>query len=167
MDYSQLPHDDGFENAFADEPRRTGGILSPGLASPRPLFDDDPAIGGFGSPRTDTFGGGIGSDGGFEGLGGGHTEEDRLPTSPQQRQEDPMSPGPMSPTFQQEQHQYQQPAPQSPPQQRTQRPQAHQQQSRQSIPQQQRPQHYLHAKITALERTGRKDPILRFDVHVS
>lgn len=29
------------------------------------------------------------------------------------------------------------------------------------------PQYRLHAKITALERTGRKDPVLRFDVHVS
>ena len=29
------------------------------------------------------------------------------------------------------------------------------------------PQHKLQAKITGLERTGRKDPILRFDVHVS
>ena len=29
-----------------------------------------------------------------------------------------------------------------------------------------RPQHKLQAKITGLERTGRKDPILRFDVHV-
>lgn len=28
------------------------------------------------------------------------------------------------------------------------------------------PQHKLQAKITGLERTGRKDPILRFDVHV-
>ena len=28
------------------------------------------------------------------------------------------------------------------------------------------PQYKLHAKITGLERTGRKDPILRFDVHV-
>ena len=28
------------------------------------------------------------------------------------------------------------------------------------------PQYKLHAKITNLERTGRKDPILRFDVHV-
>lgn len=28
------------------------------------------------------------------------------------------------------------------------------------------PQYKLQAKITALERTGRKDPILRFDVHV-
>lgn len=29
------------------------------------------------------------------------------------------------------------------------------------------PYYKLHAKITALERTGKKDPILRFDVHVS
>ena len=29
------------------------------------------------------------------------------------------------------------------------------------------PQYKLEAKITGLERTGRKDPILRFDVHVS
>ena len=29
------------------------------------------------------------------------------------------------------------------------------------------PQYKLQAKITSLERTGRKDPILRFDVHVS
>lgn len=29
------------------------------------------------------------------------------------------------------------------------------------------PQYKLQAKITGLERTGRKDPILRFDVHVS
>lgn len=28
------------------------------------------------------------------------------------------------------------------------------------------PQYKLQAKITALERTGRKDPVLRFDVHV-
>jgi hypothetical protein len=37
--------------------------------------------------------------------------------------------------------------------------QAHQQQP-------QGPQYKLQAKITGLERTGRKDPILRFDVHV-
>ena len=30
-----------------------------------------------------------------------------------------------------------------------------------------RPQHKLQAKITGLERTGRKDPILRFDVHTN
>lgn len=38
-----------------------------------------------------------------------------------------------------------------------------------NVPQQQRqhmPQYKLQAKITGLERTGKKDPILRFDVHV-
>ncbi|KAF2002409.1 retromer complex subunit Vps17 [Amniculicola lignicola CBS 123094] len=34
-------------------------------------------------------------------------------------------------------------------------------------PQHQRPQYKLQAKVTGLERTGRKDPILRFDVYVS
>jgi hypothetical protein len=34
-------------------------------------------------------------------------------------------------------------------------------------PRQQVPQYKLQAKITGLERTGRKDPILRFDVYVS
>lgn len=166
MDYSQLPHDDGFENAFADEPRRTG-ILSPGLGSPRPLFDDDPAIGGFGSPRSDAFGGGIGSDGGFGGIGGNmseSTEEERVPTSPPPPQHhDDLNAGFAG---HQQQH-YQQPTPQSPPPQQVQKPQPQQQQPRQPV-QQQRPEQYLHAKITALERTtGRKDPILRFDVHVS
>lgn len=33
-------------------------------------------------------------------------------------------------------------------------------------PRPQGPQYKLQAKITGLERTGRKDPILRFDVHV-
>lgn len=58
----------------------------------------------------------------------------------------------------------------------------HQQQAQQYAAQQQRqaaaryqsaqraqrsiPAYKLHAKITALERTGKKDPILRFDVHV-
>jgi hypothetical protein len=41
--------------------------------------------------------------------------------------------------------------------------QQHQQQQQARRPQ---PQYKLQAKITGLERTGRKDPILRFDVHV-
>lgn len=36
----------------------------------------------------------------------------------------------------------------------------------QQPPTQQRPQFKLQAKITGLERTGKKDPVLRFDVHV-
>ncbi|OLN97332.1 Vacuolar protein sorting-associated protein 17 [Colletotrichum chlorophyti] len=43
--------------------------------------------------------------------------------------------------------------------------QQHQQQQQQRKPQQ--PQFRLQAKITGLERTGKKDPILRFDVHTN
>jgi hypothetical protein len=39
--------------------------------------------------------------------------------------------------------------------------------ARQNSKQQSAPQYRLQAKITGLERTGKKDPILRFDVHVS
>lgn len=47
-------------------------------------------------------------------------------------------------------------------------PQASQQGQQGQRPQQpQQPQFRLVAKITGLERTGKKDPVLRFDVHVS
>lgn len=63
-----------------------------------------------------------------------------------------------------EQHQYQQQQ-QHYSQQRADGPQRYQTGARagqrQSVP-----QYKLQAKVTALERTGRKDPILRFDVHV-
>ncbi|CAD0099411.1 unnamed protein product [Aureobasidium mustum] len=42
-----------------------------------------------------------------------------------------------------------------------------QQQQQQQQPQQLRKQYKLQAKITALERTGRKDPVLRFDVYTN
>jgi hypothetical protein len=45
--------------------------------------------------------------------------------------------------------------------------QAHNQQGQQQPQGRRQPQFKLVAKITGLERTGRKDPILRFDVHVS
>ncbi|KAG6013442.1 hypothetical protein E4U43_007292 [Claviceps pusilla] len=44
--------------------------------------------------------------------------------------------------------------------------QAPQAQQQQQPPPQPRPQFRLQAKITGLERTGKKDPVLRFDVHV-
>ena len=53
---------------------------------------------------------------------------------------------------------------QFPPQQR-QEPQRYHGAGRQAQ-QPQGPQYKLQAKITGLERTGRKDPIMRFDVHV-
>ncbi|KAH0600422.1 hypothetical protein MHUMG1_01418 [Metarhizium humberi] len=40
-------------------------------------------------------------------------------------------------------------------------------QAQQIPPSQQRPQFKLQAKITGLERTGKKDPVLRFDVHTN
>lgn len=45
--------------------------------------------------------------------------------------------------------------------------QGQQQQQGQRPQQPQHPQFRLVAKVTGLERTGKKDPILRFDVHVS
>ncbi|KAJ5223527.1 Retromer complex Vps17 [Penicillium chermesinum] len=53
-------------------------------------------------------------------------------------------------------------------QQRSQVPARYQTGLRQAQPQQQpRPAYKLQAKITGLERTGKKDPILRFDVHTN
>ncbi|KAF2742872.1 vacuolar protein sorting-associated protein-like protein vps17 [Sporormia fimetaria CBS 119925] len=64
-------------------------------------------------------------------------------------------------------------APQSPNKQKSQGPQAQQGPQGPQQPQRyhrqasQRPQYKLQAKITGLERTGRKDPILRFDVYTN
>ena len=57
---------------------------------------------------------------------------------------------------------------QQPPAQGQQGQQGHQQPQRYhgTRPQRQQPQHKLQAKVTGLERTGKKDPILRFDVYV-
>jgi hypothetical protein len=44
--------------------------------------------------------------------------------------------------------------------------QQHQPPARYKHAQRQGPQYHLQAKITGLERSGRKDPILKFDVHV-
>ena len=79
---------------------------------------------------------------------------------------------------QEQSHQEGPPPPAGESQQQTQRPTGeHGQQQQQAQQQGQRqhqqqparrpqPQFKLQAKITGLERTGRKDPILRFDVHV-
>ena len=55
---------------------------------------------------------------------------------------------------------------QSGEQQRSQLPARYQTAARQH-PKQPTPVYKIQAKITALERTGKKDPVLRFDVHVS
>ena len=78
-----------------------------------------------------------------------YTENQGFPASHQ---------GPLSPVPQQQQQQQQPPKPAPEQAQRV----HEQHQPRKPPP----PQFKLQAKITGLERTGRKDPILRFDVHV-
>lgn len=69
------------------------------------------------------------------------------------------SEGPTSPTSPTQHHPQQ-------PQQRGQSDQSRNQERQRYRPRQNAPQHKLQAKVTGLERTGRKDPILRFDVYV-
>lgn len=66
--------------------------------------------------------------------------------------------------------------PQSHSQQQPRQPQSQQQRgapnryhggANRNVQKQNLPQYKLQAKVTSLERTGRKDPVLRFDVHVS
>jgi hypothetical protein len=72
---------------------------------------------------------------------------------------------PQQPDFHNGQASMQQPSQQS---QQAQQPQQRPGAARYQAARQHRqpPQYKLQAKITALERTGRKDPVLRFDVHV-
>ena len=64
------------------------------------------------------------------------------------------------------QHQYQGSQPRQPSYQQQQKPGVQARHQSGNRPRQSVPQYKLQAKITGLERTGRKDPILRFDVHV-
>ena len=70
----------------------------------------------------------------------------------------------------------QSPPPQFQPQQQSRQPQNQQARgapnryhggANRNVQRQNLPQYKLQAKVTSLERTGRKDPVLRFDVHVS
>lgn len=126
----------------------TNDIPSSPLPPRSPYADDDIQEHGFGSPR-------IGGDdsltspvpGGF-GDQGGHAQTDsHQPTSPQR------------------QHQ-QQRQPQSPPQDQQQGNTPQRYHGARPRHNQNQPQYKLQAKVTGLERTGRKDPILRFDVYV-
>ena len=180
MDYSQLPND-------PDHPPGT----SPWQTSPRQSRGESVvnSVGGSEPPspiaRNSSYRSGAptqsqehGSDQGTlvaesrEYLGAEESEPSEAPTengsSPDlstRLQSPPLTEG----EFSSQQQQYLQ------QQQQQQLQQAYQQQQRPSRYQSGRgptqrqnvPQHKLQAKITGLERTGRKDPILRFDVHVS
>ena len=118
------------------------------------------------SPFPSASNNGLHDDGGFGASDTEYRRPDTASTVSQTTDEPPHSEqyqeqprysadhGPQSPPPQQQQQHQQQPQQQQPP-----KPA---QQPRKPPP----PQFKLQAKITGLERTGRKDPILRFDVHV-
>jgi hypothetical protein len=77
----------------------------------------------------------------------------------------PQSPGPenQAPPHHHQQQQQQQQPPLPPPAQGQQQPQRY----HGTRPQRPQPHYKLQAKVTGLERTGKKDPILRFDVYTN
>ena len=179
MDYSQLPNDPDHPHGtspWQTSPRQSRGegfVNSvSGSEPPSPIATNSSYRSGAPTPSQE------GSEHGTlvaesrEYLGAEDSEPSEAPTengsSPDlstRLQSPPLTEG----EFSSQQQQYLQ------QQQQQQRQHSHQQQQRPSRYQsgnrptqrQNVPQAKLHAKITGLERTGRKDPILRFDVHVS
>ncbi|KAK4142370.1 uncharacterized protein C8A04DRAFT_29999 [Dichotomopilus funicola] len=183
MDYSSSIHDpeqpaetSPWGNSPSSSPRQTqtvfGSITADAPGSP------------FRYPSSNT---GLSDDGGFGGSDVEYRRPDTAsstvsqPTEPQSEALAPAEPipeqqgfvggqGPQSPQPQgqtqaqaQTQMQTQQQQGHGQPTQEQQQQQRQQQQPRKPPP----PQFKLQAKITGLERTGRKDPILRFDVHTN
>lgn len=168
MDYSTSIHDDnpagaspwGSSPAPSPQHARTSSFPTSGDAPPSPTP--------FGSSqsRNATYGGadtmGSGSYTGADSSTGTEsvTESDgqRPDTAGSVRSQPEEQQASLNPQQQHGQQQY-------PPQQR-QETQGYHGVGRQAQ-QPQAPQYKLQAKITGLERNGRKDPIMRFDVHVS
>ncbi len=171
MDYSQSIHD-------ADNPAAASPWGSSPVSSPRHARTSSFPTSGDGPPSPTPFGSrsGIGSYSQDDTMGGGSfqrpessagtesvTESDgRRPDtaeSVQSQPEQPPLPTPQSSQQQgiaQQQHSGQTNKPE---------PARYHHTARQPQPPH-GPQYKLQAKITGLERTGRKDPIMRFDVHV-
>ena len=141
-------------NSPIASPNRNAGAFprdtptSPAYGARQSSYSPGDAIGenGFGGPRS---------------AGGASTSGD------EERRPDTAESGTSEADLQQHNAQQQQQAPQQsfPPQQRHE-PQRYHHNARQSQHPPVHPQYKLQAKITGLERVGRKDPILRFDVHV-
>ena len=153
----------GSSGGFADHDQHGVPFLgySPDLGLGASSSSSHPAVesedGGFGAARTklNPEDGDDDDDGDDEHPGHGRTTEsngstgDREPT--RQPHQTHQTPARYKPHLQQQQQQQQQ--------------QQHQQHQHQQQ-QQQRPNQFLQAKVTGLERNGRKDPILKFEVHV-
>ncbi|KAF8467418.1 Vps5 C terminal like-domain-containing protein [Kalaharituber pfeilii] len=173
-DHRRLPHSPAVAGLFGGEDNSPAGGL----------FSEDDAH----QPAVQVARGGFGA-------GSEHEEEDESRREQQQQQQQQQQqhathqPGPEHEHEHQHEHEHEHehapPPPKSPqPQQHREQPhhhrpeQQHQQQRRQgpgagpagSQPQQQQrqvQQYRLQAKVTALERLGRKDPVIRFDVHTN
>ncbi|KAG9690565.1 vacuolar protein sorting-associated protein Vps17, partial [Aureobasidium melanogenum] len=99
-----------------------------------------------------------------------YDDNSQLPTQNNQYASQQQQSQPYDNSTRPEPQRYHHARPQHPPQQPShhqQPPQNYQRQQQQQQPQQPRKQYKLQAKITALERTGRKDPVLRFDVYTN
>ncbi|AEO60583.1 hypothetical protein MYCTH_2309915 [Thermothelomyces thermophilus ATCC 42464] len=179
MDYTSSIHD--AEHAAEASPWGNSPTSSPGpnQSTFGPIAGDTP-----GSPfRYPNSNNGLNDDGGFGGSDIDYRRPDTASTVSQPTEPEPEvsagveshpdhqdvagDQGPLSQQLQQQQEQQQQQQ-----QHQEQQPQKatgsidraqEQQQPRRPPP----PQFKLQAKITGLERTGRKDPILRFDVHTN
>lgn len=161
------------ERAFYEGAYRGGGMDYPGSGSSPWASSPDASRTSFSNdvPRADLPGPAYHQEGEAGGSGSGANGEEH---QGRQQYPYPTGPGSWSPDQQQQWQQHQQQGQQAPMQSDAQRgsEESRRPQSARyhNIPQQQRqhmPQYKLQAKITGLERSGKKDPILKFDVYVS
>ncbi|KAF2270313.1 vacuolar protein sorting-associated protein-like protein vps17 [Lojkania enalia] len=155
MDYSSLPHDPehpGGADPWASSPQQNRTSFAHPPTSDIPSSPLPPQVSPY-SQNSDNYGY-IGEDDSHirPGTASENGEENRPPQSPAQG--GPQSPHPQQQTPAQGQHSTQRPE-----------PQRYHHGARQQ--RQHQPQYKLQAKVTGLERTGRKDPILRFDVYTN
>jgi hypothetical protein len=168
MDYSASIHDDhpagaspwGSSPVASPQHPRRSSFGTPGEVPPSPTpYSSNQSTGGF--SQDDTLGGGsytrpessVGTESVTESDSHRPNTADSIRSQPEQQQTypDQQQQGPPQQQYQAQPHRPE--------------PQRYHHASRQ-VQQPQGPQYKLQAKITGLERTGRKDPILRFDVHV-
>ena len=153
MDYSALPHDPehpGGADPWASSPQHNRTSFGQPPTSDIPSSPLPPQASPYGQ-NTDNYGY-IGEQGAQNRPGTASESGDAPHAPPSAEQGAPQSPY----------NQQQAPAPDQQGTQRHDQPQRYHGNRQQA----QRPQYKLSAKVTALERTGRKDPILRFDVYV-
>ncbi|KAL2121586.1 hypothetical protein VTJ04DRAFT_5613 [Mycothermus thermophilus] len=176
MDYSASLHDEHPADAspWGNSPTSSPRLNRPGLGAlvgdtpSSPPFRYDPSHGGFDD-------GGFGSrDDDYRRPGTSSTVSQAEPLPEPAAETRPQNEGPLSETSAPTEPPAAPPAPaseqQAPQQQQqpqTQPAETPREQPRQEQPRKPPPQFRLQAKITGLERTGRKDPILRFDVHTN